>query len=92
MQDMAHDPTMASCCQRDAAEQAMALRLRATLTLVDPSRRRQGLRESVIVRDVAQARQAASDSGAASDDACSLATDSDEEGSAFRTLPEGVWW
>ncbi|KAL6767481.1 hypothetical protein ACKKBF_B35425 [Auxenochlorella protothecoides x Auxenochlorella symbiontica] len=48
LREMAADPTLASCCQRDAQEQAVVAKLKASLTLVDRSRHREHLRESVL--------------------------------------------
>lgn len=47
LDELAADPTLAACCQRDAQEQAVAARLRAQLTLVDRSRQREALRAAV---------------------------------------------
>lgn len=81
LQEMASDPTLASCCQRDAMEQAAALKLRAALTLVDPSRHREALRQSVIVRDPGHLQRQETDN--VHDDRDSLATSSDEDNATY---------
>lgn len=46
--ELAGDPTLQGCCRQDLEDQATAARLRAQLSLKDPSRERQRLAAQVI--------------------------------------------
>lgn len=56
LKDMAQDPTLESCCQRDLEEQIRHISLKSALDASDRSQERQRVIDNVFIRSSSQSR------------------------------------